>query len=82
MLKMNYVDLAKQYYEDALKIKSVVTKYEEELKKAKRSAKKDKLKLKNKIISYRLIYRDLRNTGDLLMRRANDVSIKTNITIS
>lgn len=79
---MNYVDWAKQYYDDALKIKSVVTKYEEELKKAKGSAKKDKLKLKNKIISYRLIYRDLRNTGDLLMRRANDVSIKTNITIS
>lgn len=77
---MNYVDWAKQYYEDALKIKSVVTKYEKKLKKAKGTTEKDMLK--NKIISYRLIYRDLRNTGDLLMHRANDISIKTNITIS
>lgn len=77
---MNYVNWAKQYYDDALKIEIVVSRYKEKLKISRSST--EKRTLINKIKSYKLIYRDLRNTGDLLMRRANDVSIKTNITIS
>lgn len=77
---MNYVDWAKQYYNDALKIESVVSRYEEKLKTSRSSI--EKRTLINKIKSYKLIYRDLRDTGDLLMRRANDISIKNNITIS
>lgn len=77
---MNYVDWAKQYYDDALKIESVVSRYKKKLKKSRSST--EKRILINKIKSYELIYRDLKNTGDLLMRRANDISIKTNITIS
>lgn len=77
---MNYVDWAKQYYDDALKIESVVSRYEEKLKTSRSSI--EKRTLMNRIKSYKLIYRDLRDTGDLLMRRANDISIKNNITIS
>ena len=77
---MNYVDWAKQYYDDALKIESVVSRYEEKLKTSRSSI--EKRTLMNRIKSYKLTYRDLRDTGDLLMRRANDISIKNNITIS
>lgn len=77
---MDYVEWANQYYKDALKIKSVVSKYKEQLKTAKTVTEMHHLE--SKIISYKLIYRDLRNTGDLLMQRANNISVKTNITIS
>lgn len=74
---MDYVEWANQYYADANKIKEVVQKYKERIKRAKTKAEKEELK--SKMVSYDLIYKDLRNTGDLLFKRANNVVVKTSI---
>lgn len=66
---MDYLDWAREYYQNAQRVKTVIERRYRQLKDSRLSADSRK-RLTDELKAYRSIYYDLTHTGDLLRDRA------------
>jgi len=70
---MDYFEWADEYYDNALRIKTVLEKKKKLLNEKGLSADRRK-QLSDEIREYRAIYRELRQTGDFIRDRAGEAT--------
>ena len=70
---MDYLEWAREYYQNAQRVKAVIERRYRQLKDSSLTADSRK-RLNDELKEYRRIYYDLTKTGDLLRDRAEAVS--------